>query len=146
MKKLREGLGIKGTLKILNAKTREVLYQKDNMVVNTGLAYIVDRMKIVPPDPIGWIEVGIGTTPVDPLDTTLETPLLRKAVIDMDTVENVLTVETLYERFEAIAVWKEIAMFNAVTSGVMINRINIDFNKEGDDAVIVQFTVTLDRL
>jgi len=145
MEKLKDSLGIKGTLRILDANTRTILYQKDNMVVNLGLAYIVDRMKTVPPDPIGWIEVGTGTTPVDPLDTALETPLLRKAVTDLDTDNNILTVETLYARFEAIAVWKECGMFNASSGGTMVNRINIDFNKTGDDAVIVQFTVTLNR-
>ena len=145
MVKTIEGLNAKGILRIFNARTKELLYIKQNLVVNTGLAYIVDRMKTVPPDPINWIEVGTGTTLVDPTDTTLETPLLRKEVVDMDTIENTLTVNTLFENYEAVDNWKELGMFNAITGGVMFNRINIDFNKTSDDAVIVEFTVIITR-
>lgn len=140
---MKEGLKIRGLLRIFSVKTGELLYEKENLVVNTGLNLMIDRLKNATNNPLTHIEVGTGTTVVTPLDTALETPLLRKAIDDIDTIENVLTAESQFEDYEAVAVWKEVGMFNAALGGTMFNRINISFDKTTEDAVRVQFTITV---
>ena len=142
VRKLIESLKIKGLLQIFNARTGELLYEKYNLVVNTGLALLVDNLKVSTGN-LTHIEVGTGATPVLSTDTALETPLLRKAISDIDTIENVLTAETIFTDLEAVGTWKEVGMFTAPSGGVMFNRINIDFVKDTSDPVRVKFTVTI---
>lgn len=122
--------------------TGELMYSADNLVVDTGLNYMVDRMKVNTPDPVSHIAVGTDNTVVTAGDTALGVELARKAATDIDTALNVLTVETQFEDPEAIGHWYEAAIFNASSGGVMINRVNIDFIKDTTDAVVVKFTIT----
>ena len=73
----------------------------------------------------------------------LGTEIFRKVVSNIDTNGNVLTVETQIEDYEAVAVWKEVGIFNNISSGTMLNRIVIDFNKTTIDAVRIKFTITI---
>jgi len=144
MVKTNEGLKVKGKLQIFSVKTGKLLYEKDNLVVNVGLAWMIDNLKNnTLHNPLSHIEVGTGTNPVSPTDTSLQTPLLRKPIDDIDTVNNVLTAEAQFEDYEAVGNWKECGMFNASSGGEMFNRINIDFVKTTEDAVKVKFTITL---
>ena len=137
-----DSIKIKGKIQIFRNGVLE--YEKNNMVVNTGLNLLADLVKGAS-SPLSHIEVGSGTTPVTEFDTTLETPILRKAVTDMDAVDNVLTVETQYEDYEANTTWGECGCFNAAVAGTMFNRINITFTKTAGDVVIVRFTFTFTR-
>ena len=139
---VNENLKIRGRMEIFNSRTGKLLYEKNNLIVNTGLHYLIDMLK-VNRDPIGWIEVGTGTNVVSAGDTALQIPLMRKEVTDIDTIGNVFTAETQFEDLEAVAVWKECGMFNASSGGIMFNRININFDKTTEDAVRVKFTITL---
>lgn len=139
---MHETIKIKGLLQIFDANTNELLYEKSNLVVNSGLALMIDNMK-VDTDHLTHIAVGTGTTTVSPSDTTLETEIFRKVISDIDTIVNVLTAETQIETTEANAIWKEIGMFTASSGGIMFNRINIDFNKTSSDTVKIKFTITI---
>ena len=140
---VKDTLRIKGLLQIFNAKTGELLFEKQNLVVNSGLNMVIDRLKVNTINPLSYIAVGTGDTPVTATDSALQTEILRKEIDDIDTVNNVLTAEAQFEDYEAIALWKEVGMFNASIGGVMFNRINISFNKTTQDAVRVLFTITL---
>ena len=140
---VNEKLKITGKLEIFNDKTGEKLYEKKNLVVNTGLAMLVDRLKAPTPDVLSHIAVGTGATLVIATDTALETELLRKEIDDIDTVNNSLTAETLYQDYEALGTWKEVGMFNASSGGIMFNRINVNFEKTNEDAVRTKFTITI---
>jgi hypothetical protein len=143
MSELKDTIKIKGRLEIFNARTGELLFEKDNLVVNNGLNFIVDRLKSNTPNVLSHIAVGTNNTPVSSTDIQLYSELLRKAITDINTIDNVLTVETQYEDFEALGHWYECGVFNAITSGVMFNRIIIDFLKTTEDAVRVKFTFTI---
>jgi len=139
----KDSLKIKGKVEIFDLKTKEKLYEKDNLVVNTGLTLIIDRLKTNTINPLSHIAVGTGDTPVSATDTQLENEIMRKAISDIDTVGNILTAKTQFEDWEAIEHWREIAIFNAPAGGVMLNRVNIDFEKTTQDAVEVKFTLTI---
>ena len=139
---MKEGIKVKGLLQIFDAKTNELLFEKNNLVLNTGLALMVDNMK-VSTAVLTHIAVGTGTTAVIATDTALETELYRKAVTNIDTLANVLTVETQMNAIEANAIWKECGILTASSGGILFNRINIDFNKTSADVVNIKFTITL---
>lgn len=137
---MQDSVKVKGLLQIYNARTGELLYEKNNLVVNTGLALAVDNLK-TPTAQLTHIAVGTGINAVQPTDTTLQTELLRKPIDDIDTIGNTLTAETLFQDLEALGVWKELGMFTAPSGGILFNRINISFTKTSEDAVLVKFTI-----
>lgn len=138
-----ERIKVKGLLEIFNVRTGELLYRKQNLVVNTGLNLMIDRMKVNTKNPLSYCAVGTGANLVTATDSSLQTEIARKLIDNIDTVNNVLIATTQFEDYEAVANWKEVAMLNDSVGGVMFNRINIDFNKTTQDAVKVQFTITL---
>ena len=137
-----EGIKVTGRLTITNPRTGEVLYEKDNLVVNVGLEYIADRMKDNTADALGYIAVGTGATAVSATDTSLYAEIDRKAATSTDATDNTFVIDADWTEAEAVANWKEVAIFNAASSGVMFNRINVDFDKTAADPVNVQFTIT----
>lgn len=143
-----EKLRIKGKVEIFERKNSKWIkvFENENLVVDTGLAFMMDRLKANSPDPIDYIAVGTDDTAVTAGDTTLNTELARKACYDIDAVANILYAETIFENGEAIGVWKETGMFNDTPAGVMINRVIIDFTKTGSIAAKVKFTVTLSNV
>ena len=118
---------------------------KDNMVVDTGLEYIADRMKDNSTPIISHIGVGTDNTAVASTDTTLGAEIARKAFDDLDAVDNQVICESIFGTGEAVATWEEVAIFNHATAGTMINRINITYTKTSAEAVKVRFTLTFSR-
>jgi len=136
-------LKIKGRLTITNSRTGAVLLEKDNLVVGTGLSLIADRLKDNVQATLGWIAIGTGASTVSSTDTALQTEIDRKAATDIDAVDNVFEIEAEWLEGEAVTTWREVGIFNAVTGGVMFNRININFIKTLGDPVTVRFSITM---
>lgn len=118
---------------------------KENMVVDTGLTYIADRMKDNSTPIISHIGVGTDNTPVTPSDTTLGAEIARKAFDDLDAVDNQVICESIFGTGEAVGTWEEVAVFNDASAGTMLNRINITYTKTSAEAVKVRFTFTFSR-
>jgi hypothetical protein len=118
---------------------------KDNLIVDTGLEYIADRMKDNSIPLISHTGVGTDATPVTPADTTLGAEIARKIFDDLDAIDNQVICESIFGTGEAVGTWEEVAIFNDATAGTMINRINITYTKSSADAVKVRFTLTFSR-
>jgi len=142
---MKDDIKIKGKIIIFKKdKYNELIkvYEKNNLVVDTGLNFLVQKLDGDSIADMGWIAVGTDSTPVVATDTTLGVEILRKAFVDTDTVNNLWRAEAQFDVGEAVANWKEAAIFNASSGGIMFNRVNIDFDKLTDETVIVRFEIT----
>jgi len=144
---MEEGLKLKGCWRISEQDAQgnwKIVLEKKNLITNVGLNLVMSRLRDVADDPISHIAVGSGATGALATDTTLETEVTRKAIIDFDLIANVLNVEVTFGKTEGNFNWKEAGVFNDGGSGTMLNRLLIDYNKTSASAakVEVEFTLT----
>ncbi len=141
-------LGMRGRLEVIIQKadgTRE-LRVKDNLIVDAGFDFISDVIgKAAQPAEMGWIEVGIGVVAPAAGDTALGTTTLRKTAAYSHTPgTKVFQFETTFNAGEATAALTEAGVFNAASTGIMLDRVTFSvINKGADDIVTVRFTFTM---
>ena len=121
--------------------TREV----DNLVVNTGLAYIASRMKDTTDDAMSHMALGSGTTAAAAGDTALESQLGSREALDSTTVtSNAIEYVASFEAGDATGAVTEAGIFNASTAGTMLCRTVFSVvNKAADDTMSVTWTITI---
>lgn len=137
---INESIKIKGKLEILD-EAGNIIYSKKNLIVNTGLALIANRMIGDTPVALSHCAVGDDNTSVSATQSALVSEIFRKAKTADSAVGGVLTIDTKFESFEANFTWKEIGLFNASSGGDMLDRVAINFIKN-NQSVTVRFTIT----
>lgn len=146
-----EGLKVKGHLNIvLRDKNGSVKDERsvDNLVVNTGLAYIASRMVGTASDVMSHMALGSGTTAASATQTDLVTMLGAREALDSTTITgaNNTSVQFVssFEAGDATGAVTEAGIFNAASGGTMLCRTVFPVvNKGADDAMTVTWTVTL---
>jgi hypothetical protein len=119
-----------------------------NLVVNTGLAYIISRMVGTAKSVMSHMGVGAGTTAAAAANTALESQLGSRVSLDSTTIagsnnEKVVYVATFAAGVGTGAV-TEAGVFNAGTSGDMLCRtVFAVVNKAADDTMEITWTITL---
>lgn len=145
---INEGLKLKGRVGIQlrdaqgNVKeTREI----DNLVVDTGLNFICDRMEGTSEAVMSHMGLGSGTTAAAAGDTDLESLLGSREALDSTTVtDNTITYVASFEAGDATGAVTESGLFNASTAGTMLCRtVFAVVNKQADDTMTVTWTITL---
>jgi len=136
-----ERIKVTGMVEIYNLRTGELMYVSRNLIVNSGLSMITDRLKAGTPNPVSHIAVGTDGTAAALTQTTLGSELARKVCSDISTAIGILTAETIFIDSEAIGHWRECGIFNSASSGTMLNRVVIDFDKTTIDGARVKFTI-----
>ena len=148
---IQENLKLSGQLNIVlkdkagNVKdTREV----KNLVVNTGLAFIINRMTGTSKAVMSHMALGSGTTAAAASQTDLVTPLGSREVLDSTTISGTNNEKVVYvssfEAGDATGAVTEAGIFNASSSGDMLCRtVFAVVNKAADDAMSVTWTITL---
>lgn len=115
-----------------------------NLVVDTGLNFIVDRMK---DDETVMTHMGVGTGTTAPIasDTTLETQLGNRELIETSTVtNNTILYRSVFEAGDSTGQLTEAAIFNASTGGTMLCRVTFDaIDKQADDSLAIKWTISL---
>jgi len=115
-----------------------------NLVVDTGLNFIVDRMK---DDETVMTHMGVGTGTTAPIasDTTLETQLGNRERIETSTVtNNTILYRSVFEAGDSTGQLTEAAIFNASTGGTMLCRVTFDaIDKQADDSLAIKWTISL---
>jgi hypothetical protein len=143
-----ENMKAKGRLSIVlkdedgNVKdTREV----DNLVVNTGLAYIASRMKDATATAMTHMGLGSGSTAAAAGDTDLGSLLGSREALDSTTVtSNAIEYVASFEAGDATGAVTEAGIFNASTAGTMLCRTVFDVvNKQADDSMTVTWAITI---
>ena len=148
---IQENLKLSGQLNIVlkdkagNVKdTREV----KNLVVNTGLAFIISRMTGTSKAVMSHMAIGSGTTAAAASQTDLVTLLGSREVLDSTTISGTNNEKVVYvssfEAGDATGAVTEAGIFNASSSGDMLCRtVFAVVNKAADDAMSVTWTITL---
>ena len=143
-----ENMKAKGRLKIVLKDengavkdTREV----DNLVVNTGLAYIASRMKDATATAMTHMGLGSGSTAAAAGDTDLGSLLGSREALDSTTVtSNAIEYVASFEAGDATGAVTEAGIFNASTGGTMLCRTVFSVvNKGANDTMTVTWTITI---
>jgi hypothetical protein len=144
---IKDNFKAKGRLNIVvkdaegNVKdSREV----DNLVVNTGLAYIASRMKDTTDTAMTHMAVGTGTTAAAAGDTALGSESHRELLDSTTVTANAIAYVSSFEAGEGTGALTEAGIFNAASAGTMLCRTVFDVvNKGANDTMSITWTITI---
>ena len=144
---INEGLKLKGDVAVvLRDKNGNVKEERkiNNLIVDTGLNFICDRMKD-DETAMTHMALGSGSTAAAASDTALGTQLGSREALDSDTVSsNTITYTSSFEAGDATGAVTEAGIFNATSGGTMLCRtVFAVVNKSADDSLSVTWTITL---
>ena len=147
-----ESIKLKGDVAIvLKDQDGNIKDKRDinNLVVNAGLTYIVDRMKR---DASGGkavmthMAVGSGTTSAGASQTDLVSILGSRESLDSTTISgtNALVYVSSFEAGDGTGAVTEAGIFNASSGGDMLCRtVFTTVNKGSNDTMSITWTITL---
>jgi hypothetical protein len=144
---LKEKPKATGTLEIvLRDQNGNVKDQRkvNNLVVDTGLAYIADRMADAAESAMSHMAVGTGSTAAASGDTALETEAGRVALTSTtQTNEDVVYVAT-FSAGTATGALTEAGILNAASGGTLLCRtVFSTVNKGVSDSLQITWTVSM---
>ena len=144
---LKETPKASGTLEIvLRDKDGKVKDQRTvkNLVVDTGLAYIADRMADAAETAMSHMAVGTGSTAAAAGDTTLGTEAGRTSLTSTtQTNEDVVYIAT-FSAGTGTGALTEAGLFNAASAGTMLCRtVFSTVNKGASDSLQITWTVSM---
>jgi hypothetical protein len=149
MSTILETLQAKGQLKVVltgpdgKVKTEQLL---KNLVVDTGLNFIVSRMKDATADVMSHMTVGTGTTPAAAGDTTLETEIAgaRTALTSTTVAANQVTYVSSFGAGVGTGAITEAGVLNAASGGTLLCRTVFPVvNKQAGDSMTITWAVTV---
>lgn len=148
---IQENLKLAGQLSIvLKDKNGNVKDNREvkNLVVNSGLAYIISRMAGASKDVMSHMALGSGTSAAAAGDTDLGSLLGAREALDSSTIAGSNNEKIIYvsgfEAGDATGAVTEAGIFNAVSGGDMLCRTVFGVvNKAADDTMTVTWTITL---
>ena len=120
--------------------------QVKNLVVNTGLNYIVSRMKDATATAMSHMELGTGTTAAAGADTALGTAISgsRTALTSTTVSGNTVTYVASFSAGTGTGAVTEAGIFNATSAGTMLCRTVFPVvNKQSGDSMTVTWTETV---
>jgi len=144
---INEGLKLRGDVAlVLRDKDGNVKSEQKvkNLIVDTGLNFICDRMKD-DETAMTHMALGSGTTAPAAGNTALESQLGSREALDSSTVSNnTITYVASFEAGDATGAVTEAAIFNAASGGTMLCRVTFSVvNKAADDTLSVNWQLTL---
>lgn len=145
---IKENMKAKGRLNIVlkdaDGKVKDSR-EVDNLVVNTGLAFIASRMGGTSADVMSHMGIGSGTTAAAAGDTDLESILGSRNALDSATVTaNEIEYVATFAAGEGTGAVTEAGIFNASTAGTMLCHTIFDVvNKGENDTMTITWLVSL---
>jgi hypothetical protein len=144
---MNDGLKLRGDVAlVLRDKKGNIKEERKikNLIVNAGLNFICDRMRN-DETAMSHMGLGSGTTAADAGDTSLESQLGSREVLDSDTVSgSTITYTSSFEAGDATGAVSEAAIFNALSGGTMLCRtVFAVVNKASDDSLSITWQITL---
>ena len=122
--------------------TREV----DNLVVDTGLAFIASRMKDASATAMSHMELGTGTTAAAAGNTALETAISgsRTALTSTTVTSNAVAYVASFAAGTGTGAVTEAGILNAASGGTLLCRTVFSVvNKGASDSMTITWTVTI---
>ena len=144
-----EKLKITGALRVvLTGSDGQVKDERDlkNLVVDTGLNFIVKRMKDATADVMSHMTLGTGTTAAAAADTTLQTEIAgsRVALTSTTVTANQITYIASFAAGVGTGAVTESGILNNAAGGAMLCRTVFPVvNKQAGDSMTVTWTVTV---
>ena len=119
-----------------------------NLVVNTGLAFIISRMAGTSKAVMSHMALGSSTTAAAAGQTDLISMLGAREAIDSTTISGTNNEKIVYvssfEAGKATGAVTEAGVFNASTAGDMLCRTVFPvINKQADDTMSITWSLTL---
>ena len=117
-----------------------------NLVVDTGLNFIVNRMKDATATVMSHMTLGTGTTAAAAGNTTLETEIsgARVALTSTTVTANQITYIASFAAGVGTGAVTEAGILNANSGGTMLCRTVLPVvNKQAGDSMTVTWTVTV---
>jgi hypothetical protein len=147
---LNEAIKMKGTLVLtLTDQDGNVIEQhEENLVVNTGLAYIASRMRDASASVMSHMAVGTGTTAASASQTALVTEIARVALTSTTLVTTNVTDDSVqysatFPAGEGTGALTEAGIFNAASNGTLLSRTVFSvINKGALDSLTVTWKIT----
>ena len=144
---MNDGLKLRGDVAlVLRDKNGNIKDERliENLIVDTGLNFICDRMKD-DETAMTHMALGSGSTAAAAGDTTLGSQLGSREAIDSSTVtNNQIVYVSSFEAGDATGAVTEAGIFNASSGGTMLCRTVFSVvNKAADDTLTVNWTITL---
>ncbi|MDA7514292.1 hypothetical protein N8508_00725 [bacterium] len=144
---MNDGLKLRGEVAlVLRDKNGNVKEERkiNNLIVDTGLNFICDRMKD-DETAMTHMALGSGSTAAAAGDTTLGSQLGSREALDSSTVtNNQIVYVSSFEAGDATGAVTEAGIFNASSGGTMLCRTVFSVvNKAADDTLTVNWTITL---
>ena len=100
-------------------------FTKKNLIVNTGVDWIVARMVGSSTDKMSHIAIGNGNSTPIPSNVTLDSETLRKSVdvLGGTKIASAIKLTVTYSPGQGSGTISEAGVFTANTGGVMISRV-----------------------
>lgn len=150
----QENLKLTGELSIvLTGKDGQIKDSREvkNLVVDSGLAYIISRMVGTAKPVMSHMAVGSGGTATAGGQTDLISMLGAREVLDTTTIMGTKNEKVQYtssfEPGDGTGAIVEAGIFNAATGGDMLCRTVFPVvNKQADDTMAITWTITVSPL
>jgi hypothetical protein len=144
---MNDGLKLRGEVAlVLRDKNGNVKEERkiNNLIVDTGLNFICDRMKD-DETAMTHMALGSGTTAPAAGNTALESQLGSREALDSSTVtNNQIVFISSFEAGDSTGAVSEAGIFNAASGGTMLCRVTFSVvNKAADDVLSINWTITL---
>lgn len=148
---MKESLKLVGQVNlVLKDKDGNVKEEREikNLVVNSGLAFIISRMAGTSKAVMSYMALGSSTTAAAAAQTDLVSILGIREAIDSTTISGTNNEKIVYvssfEAGKATGAVTEAGIFNALTGGDMLCRTVFPvINKQADDTMSISWTLTL---
>jgi len=115
-----------------------------NLVVTTGLNYIVSRMKDATANAMSHMAVGSGSTAAALANTALGTELGRVALTSTTVSANTIQYVATFPAGTGTGAVTEAGLFNAATAGTLLCRTVFGVvTKDTGDSMTITWTVTV---
>lgn len=115
-----------------------------NLVVNTGLNYIVSRMKDATAGAMSHMAIGSGNTAAAAGNTALGNELGRVALTSTTVSSNTIQYVATFPAGTGTGAITEAGMFNGASAGVMLCRTVFGVvTKDVGDSMTITWTVTV---
>jgi hypothetical protein len=143
---MQDTLKLKGAVAlVLRDKDGNVKEKQEakNLIVDTGLNFICDRMKD-DETAMSHMAIGSGTTAAAAGDTALGTELGRVALTSSTVTNNEIVYVASFGAGTGTGAVTEAATLNAASGGTMLCRVTFsEVNKAADDTLQITWTITL---
>lgn len=120
--------------------TREV----NNLVVDTGLAFIASRMKDASATAMSHMGIGTGTSAAASSDTALGTEAARVALTSTTVTSNAVAYVASFAAGTGTGAITEAGILNGASGGTLLCRTVFSVvNKAASDSMTITWTVTI---